>query len=319
MDQHISVIIPCYNSAAYIDRAVGSALNQTLLPTELILVDNGSTDDTWAKLESYRDKHPELVKIFRETKKGAPAARNKGLREATGTWVQFLDSDDELLPDKLSEQCSIACRTGADVVAGSCFIYHWDKENVTKHTHTVQFEDIWLGLANSRLGRTSSNLFRRQSINAVGGWDEKLRSSQEYNLLFRILQQGGKLECCRAPMAIIHVQENSVHKSSDIKRSLEISDAYLDLRLRIKQYLGEKGLLTPARKREIETHMYGCLMNLQRHAPEYVRTKTEELNLRLSPVLKLRRQLRKFRHQLSHSVRQLIKKDRTYAPPLTGR
>ena len=91
----ISVIIPCFNSEEYITRAIESILKQSYTNYEIILVNNNSTDNTYNILQEYAKKKAGLVNVFNEYKKGAPAARNKGLSEAKGEWIQFLDADDE--------------------------------------------------------------------------------------------------------------------------------------------------------------------------------------------------------------------------------
>src|SRR5436190_23584848 len=100
----VSVIIPCYNCEKYITRAIESVLLQTHVNYEIIVVNNNSTDNTVNILNTYVSRHPHLIRLFHEYKKGAPAARNKGLYEANGEWIQYLDADDELMPDKLERQ-----------------------------------------------------------------------------------------------------------------------------------------------------------------------------------------------------------------------
>ena len=89
----VSIIIPCFNAEDCIQRSLDSALAQTYEAVEIICVDNGSTDNTWGKLEGFKVEHPELV-LLKEAQKGAGAARNCGLRAAKGEWIQFLDADD---------------------------------------------------------------------------------------------------------------------------------------------------------------------------------------------------------------------------------
>lgn len=298
----ISVVIPCYNSAAFLARAVDSLLAQTLSPTEVILVDNGSTDGTWLLIEQYRSQYPTLVHTAREARRGAPHARNTGLEMATCEWVQFLDSDDELLPEKLATQIAAAKAAEADLVAGSCFIYQWDGNTYTKRVSAVHETNPWMGLITSRLGRTTSNLYRRTALQAVNGWRTDLRSSQEYDLMFRLMQAGFKLACVAAPQAIIHVQENSIHKSKDVARSLEVTDTYLALRLRIREHLKNSGRLTPTLEQQLNTYLYHCIHNHRHEAPEYVQRKTKELGLKLTAAQHLRRRI----SMLKQLLRQLM-------------
>lgn len=107
----ISVIIPTYNAAADIGRCVESVLSQTLPPKEIIVVDDGSTDETPAIVKKYSD-----VRYIHQTNRGPSAARNLGIRLAGAAWIAFCDSDDAWLPNKLQEQIAIL----ADANIGFC-------------------------------------------------------------------------------------------------------------------------------------------------------------------------------------------------------
>ena len=92
----VSVIIPAYRAADYIDRAIGSVLNQTIYPKEVIVVDDGSDDNTSVKIEKYTNNEtPIIINKLYQKNKGAGAARNLAIEAATGKYVAFLDSDDE--------------------------------------------------------------------------------------------------------------------------------------------------------------------------------------------------------------------------------
>src|SRR3954469_11137836 len=97
----ISIVIPCFNCEPFIQRAFNSVINQTFQNWELLLVNNNSTDNTQEVLLALQKQFPEKIKVLFEERRGAPCARNKGLREANGDWIQFLDADDEIKPDKL--------------------------------------------------------------------------------------------------------------------------------------------------------------------------------------------------------------------------
>lgn len=97
----ISVVIPTYNRLSFLKEAVASILNQTLAPKEIIIIDDGSTDGTWAWLKAIPS---EVVRIFLQDNRGPAAARNFGVAHATGRWVAFLDSDDLWRENKLEVQ-----------------------------------------------------------------------------------------------------------------------------------------------------------------------------------------------------------------------
>jgi glycosyltransferase involved in cell wall biosynthesis len=103
-DAAISVVIPTYNYARFVCEAVDSALSQSLRPQEVIVVDDGSTDDTSDRLRQFGDR----IRYVFQQNGGLSKARNTGIREARGDWVAFLDSDDIWHPRKL-ERISAAC------------------------------------------------------------------------------------------------------------------------------------------------------------------------------------------------------------------
>src|SRR5687768_13812201 len=98
-----SIIIPTYNHGSFIDRSVSSALAQTYSNTEVIVVDDGSTDDTGDRLKEYGDK----IIYLRKENEGLGAARNTGIRLSRGRYLQFLDADDTIEKDKLKTQVEI--------------------------------------------------------------------------------------------------------------------------------------------------------------------------------------------------------------------
>jgi glycosyltransferase involved in cell wall biosynthesis len=113
----VSVIIPTYNRSKLVTRAIDSALQQTYPNCEIIVVDDGSTDDTCEVLASYKDR----IKYIYQENSGHAAARNTGIRAARGKWVAFLDSDDIWLPEKLSRQIEILRSSSAKVCYTNVF------------------------------------------------------------------------------------------------------------------------------------------------------------------------------------------------------
>ena len=257
----ISVIIPCFNSERFIVRAIESVLKQTYKNYEIIVVDNNSFDNTTGIIYDYMNRCPNKIKVLHEYKKGAPAARNKGLYEAKGEWIQFLDSDDELLPDKLKQQIEVADSSEADVVTGSSYIYKVINNKLYKSLRKVESGDVWKGLLTSKLGITSANLWKRKALLAVEGWDENKSSSQEYDLLFRMLKNNNNISFCPVPLTIVHINPNSVSNSQNDSRIVEILNNSITLRLEIKDYLKSQNKLTKELNQATDKHIYSMLIS----------------------------------------------------------
>ncbi|MBK8844708.1 MAG: glycosyltransferase family 2 protein [Saprospiraceae bacterium] len=116
----IAAIIPAYNCQQTLERAVESLLTQTYPISEIIIVNNNSTDNTQQIINKLINEYPILVKSIIESKPGANLARNTGLKIAHGDWIQLLDADDELLPGKLNHQINlITAQPGADLICSA--------------------------------------------------------------------------------------------------------------------------------------------------------------------------------------------------------
>jgi len=131
-----SVIIPTYNRASFVTKAVDSVLRQTFTDYEIIVVDDGSTDTTTQALEQYG----RAITIIHQVNSGASAARNAGIRKATGSWIAFLDSDDEWKENYLASQ-SEQIRCNPNVIAFITNAINIDDDGGRSHTH---FENIIL-------------------------------------------------------------------------------------------------------------------------------------------------------------------------------
>lgn len=208
----VSIVIPCYNSEAFIDATINSALHQTYSHTEIICVDNGSTDATVAIIRKWSQEYPHKIRLVVDNRPGANFARNKGLAISQGDWIQFLDSDDLLLPKKIAHQVNLVKGlTEVGFVAGSYTKCYRQSANID---HKLNRIDPWLALPQVKLGITSSNLFRRLSLLSIGGWKEDLQSSQEYDLMFRLLKADFKVVHDDRSLTIVNERENSITTSN---------------------------------------------------------------------------------------------------------
>lgn len=211
----VSIIVPCYNVGAYIGECVDSVLRQSYRHWELLLVDNASSDNTLRLLREIQAAHPERpIQVLQEQKPGASATRNKGLFAAQGGWIQFLDADDLLLPEKTQHQMELLqAADNADFIAAA-----WRKlyQNGQEQTFFPEATDPWLALPNVHLGITSANLFRRDALLHIGGWNETLKSSQEYDLMFRLLKSGARVIFDPEPFTLIRERPHGSISQVDV-------------------------------------------------------------------------------------------------------
>ena len=228
----VSVVIPCYNVEQYISECIESVLAQTHSEIEIICVDNNSTDNTIGIISEYARRHPSKIVVEKECKKGASAARNKGLMISKGEWIQFLDADDLLMPTKIEHQLElIQNKMEAPFVAAAC-----EKQSVDGKKRKVYLTetDAFKGLFTSGLGITSANFFKASNVLEIGGWNEALKSSQEADLMFRLLKINSEIVFDNVPFTII--RERNAGQISQVDPNKNWLQ-YIELRLQILNYL----------------------------------------------------------------------------------
>lgn len=192
----IAAVIPTYNRAYCIRHAVDSALAQTLGCTEIIVVDDGSTDNTLEVLEQYKDR----IRLIRQENRGVSAARNAGILAATSEWIAFLDSDDEWEPQKLAVQMG-AVEADTSLVAhvsnGLVFTQN-DSEPVSffqtrERTRSVDCPQridhpfVW---ALDTVVMTPGFMARRDALIRAGLFDTQVSMFEDMDLFARVAKQG---------------------------------------------------------------------------------------------------------------------------------
>ena len=185
----ISIVMPCYNASGTVGRAIMSVRDQTYKKWELIVVDDGSFDGS-ANLISSIDE-PRL-KLFFQANAGPAAARNRGLQEASGQFVAFLDADDSWDP-RFMERMLAALEDAEDAVLAYC---GWQQLGIRGGGGQPFIPPDYepMDRAETLLGGCRwpihGVLVRRKAIDSVGGFDETLQTSEDYDLWFRVAPQG---------------------------------------------------------------------------------------------------------------------------------
>lgn len=186
----ISVVMPTYNRAAILGRAVRSVLAQTHADLEMIVVDDGSTDDTAAVLAAFAD--PRLVHLRYSPNRGGNYARNRGIERATGDIVSFIDSDDEFMPHKLAAIARLFSeQPGIDGVVDSFVIHRQRGDAVQETPRDNPVIDDPAAFRAAVFGRrmykaTPAISARRRALVEIGMFDETLRRRQDMDMLLRL-------------------------------------------------------------------------------------------------------------------------------------
>jgi glycosyltransferase involved in cell wall biosynthesis len=217
----VSVVIPAYNAAWCIRRAVDSVLAQDFRDFELIVVDDGSTDDTAAILAGYGD----AVRVISKPNGGLSSARNAGISAAKGEFVAFLDADDWWMSEKLVRQVTLMgsrpdllfCSTASAVqTPAGKRLADWRCGVV----HASALESIFS--ANAYVaGSGSAVLAKREAFFRAGGFDESLRSLEDIDMWMRLAALGG-FACIDETLVFIEKSASSMSGNLDVMRASAI-------------------------------------------------------------------------------------------------
>jgi glycosyltransferase involved in cell wall biosynthesis len=210
----ISVVIPCYNDAQYIEQAVQSVLNQTYSNIEVIIVDDGSNVATKAVLKKLE---PKITKLFTQENQGQSKARNVGILQAKGDYILVLDSDDYFEPSFCEKALPVLEDINIKLVAS--YMVRFNDSGIVDEYRNFGGDISTLILNNQATG---SVLFRKKDFIRSGGYDEMMRSGfEDWEFYIRMLQNGGNLFVIKEPLFYYRLRENSTtSRANKIKYEL---------------------------------------------------------------------------------------------------
>lgn len=220
----VSVIVPTYNRAEKLKRALASVSAQSRGDLELIVVDDASGDDTRDVVESLSDANLRYVR--HSSRKGGSAARNTGLRVCQGDYVAFLDSDDEWLPTKIERQLEVFARCSSEtglVYTGAVHVRPGREPAV--RTPRYRGSIARQLLTENVVGSASAGMVRRDVLDLVGGFDETLEALQDLDLWLRISERF-RIDFVPDILVRIHVHEGAERISNDDHRRVTAREAF---------------------------------------------------------------------------------------------
>lgn len=235
----VSILIPCFNAERWVAQAIESTLAQTWPEREVIVVDDGSTDGSLKEIQKFAGR----IRWEAGPNRGGNAARNRLLELARGKWLQYLDADDYLLPDKVANQMRfLALQPKTDVVFGPLTLENWTENEVRREVARIpEPHDPWVLLARWYLPQTGSPLWRKQAILDAGGWKPDQPCCQEHELYLRLLKAAKRFAYCPANGAVYRQwSENSVC-TRDLS---EVHRRRLEIEQRAEDFLCSQGELT---------------------------------------------------------------------------
>lgn len=230
----ISVIIPTFNYAEFICDAIESVLNQTFKDVEIIVVDDGSTDNTKDILNKYSDK----IKYYYQDNKGPASARNVGIKNASGSYICFLDSDDIFMPNKLQIQIdtfnSISKQNTALLYSNftsvnkklNLNIQHYKYPKFKSHKHSLDY------LRAHNFINTSTVMIKKDFLYNVGLFDEEFKYLEDYALWLKL---GFKYEFFHIPKSLVKTRSHNKNYSRQVNTTVRLN-CLNEIRKRVNKY-----------------------------------------------------------------------------------
>jgi glycosyltransferase involved in cell wall biosynthesis len=216
----VSILIPCYNGGPFIRATIESALAQTHPNCEVILVDDGSTDDSLSIARSFEPR----IRVFAGPNMGASAARDQATQLASGQWLQYLDADDLLLPHAVASRvaaveaskCDVACSDWRRLIAGTDG--RWSKGKLEIGDYRQFSEEVDLAIFKGFWAPPVAILYSRDLVRRIGRWHPGLPVIQDARFLFDAALNGGRF--VHVPSETAHYRQHAAHSLSSTSSTL---------------------------------------------------------------------------------------------------
>jgi glycosyltransferase involved in cell wall biosynthesis len=227
----VSVIIPTYNRRDLVQLTIDSALAQTFTDSEIIVVDDGSTDNTG---EMLRARYGGKIRYEYQTNQGESAARNRALQLAQGEFIALLDSDDLWLPEKIEQE--VAC-LAAEQQTGMVFCQAWlidtEGERLAEQPEGLRLTSADLSLEKmvfvNQIGGPSTTLIRRSTLDAVGGFDGEIRFGEDWDVWLQMLVRRYPIAFIPRPLTCIRRHRGTQCYYPNARRNMQRRNEHLRL------------------------------------------------------------------------------------------
>lgn len=256
MQPTVSILIPCYNAAPWLAETLESALAQTWEDKEIVLVDDGSTDDSLAIARKFEGRG---IKVIAQANRGASAARNAAFEASSGEWIQYVDADDLLAPGKIEQQMRLAAEVGQDMILCG----KWGRFQNTPQDAIFVHQPLcidaspveWVVLKGtgqaSYMMHPAAWLASRKLIDRAGPWDVRLSLDDDGEFFNRVVLASAGVRNCAD--AISYYRSNLTGSLSGRRSETAWRSAYLSVSLCVDQLLGAED---SARTRQAGADMF---------------------------------------------------------------
>lgn len=227
----VSVIIPMYNASRYIEETIQSVLDQTWSNIEIIVVDDGSTDNSFDIVSNFKSNK---IRLFRQENQGAPVARNFGFSQSKGDYIQYLDADDLLSPSKIKKQLQ-ALMSSKKEIAFSTF-YQYENGDIQPEWYNLQFTNrsydvaldlqvnLWRYFIPSYV--PGCYLISRGLVEKTGEWNQSLLKNQDGEYLARVLSNAEAIVFVPNEYILWRFVKNSISHTHSVEKAQSVIDSY---------------------------------------------------------------------------------------------
>lgn len=234
----VSVIMPAYNSAAFLEAAIESVIEQEYHNWELFVIDDASTDHTVSIALDFRQKDPRIKLLQNASNEGTGAARNKGIKAAEGSFIAFLDADDLWLPGKLKTQVDFMLKNDLEMCFSSYLLMEEDGTLLPKFVEALPLLTYEKLLKSNYVG----NLTGIYSVEKTGKvYAPLVRKRQDWALWLSILKRKGSTKSISEPLAVYRLRKNSIsnNKIALLRYNFGIYSTFLNFGLlKSSRYMG---------------------------------------------------------------------------------
>ena len=265
----ISVVIPAYNAGAHISCAIDSVLAQTYPADEIIVVDDGSTDDSAEQIKKYGEK----IKYIHQANAGVSAARNSGIKTAANEWIAFLDSDDEWLPNYLKLQIDLLRRnpnlkwTMANYDRCLCDEQrrspHFDPDKARKMLKGRDyFDDYFDAFTAEVCGCTDTMVVRRDALKEAGLFRDGLPNAEDTDMWFRLAMRCPQVGYIPQPIAVYHLHKSGIGSNcGPTREKLEIICDLVEQNLKLAENCNRQDKFRPCATSYLRRLIRSCLFD----------------------------------------------------------
>jgi glycosyltransferase involved in cell wall biosynthesis len=239
----VSVVIPAYNRSAVIARALQSVLAQTWRDLQVIVVDDGSKDDTGSRVADFAREDSRIRLYTHERNRGAQAARNTGIRAAQGEWIAFLDSDDAWFPDSLEVRLHEAARKGVRVVHSECHVLDAGADEPRLFGVPPMQGWVYRELLRKPGPMFQSLLVGKEALARIGYLDESLIAYQEWDTAIRLARHEA-FAYVPAPTCTYDCRSADTISRQSRRAAVAYERVFTKHRWAILRHLGPKALAT---------------------------------------------------------------------------